>query len=284
MKMIKAAIATNLFWMFGFCASPVFAQTTWTACTGPNPGAICLPAAGYVGIGTTYPRNALEVASIEGNYVTSVRIGGQKQGNVAATTGTEASRNQILFSGWRDILTDTVGAKIVGVNNVAYNGTNASNLVQNTDLAFFTLRGGQWPSNADSTTESMRLTASGNLGIGTSNPQYPLSVNGTIAAKEVIVTATGWADYVFDTGYRLKPLEEVAEYVAANHHLPEMPSAKEVVEKGVNVAEMQAKLLAKIEELTLHLIAEQKENARLGAQNRDIVERLLRMEKKGVEK
>lgn len=265
MKNTKAKSATALFWIVGSIGSAANAQTTWTACTGPNRSAICVTTGDYAGIGTSYPRNALEVASIEGNFVTSVRIGGQKQGNVAATTGTEASRNQILFSGWRDVVTDTVGAKIVGVNNVAYDGFNASNLVQNTDLAFFTLRGGQWPSNADSTTESMRLTAAGNLGIGTSNPQYPLSVNGTIAAKEVIVTATGWADYVFDAGYRLKPLEEVEEYIQANHHLPEMPSANEVAEKGVNVAEMQAKLLAKIEELTLHMIRLDRENRELKA-------------------
>jgi hypothetical protein len=72
----------------------------------------------------------------------------------------------------------------------------------------------------------MSIDSSGNVGIGTVAPQYPLSVNGTIQAKEVIVN-TGWSDYVFDPGYRLKPLCEVAAY-----HLPGIPSTKEVEEKG----------------------------------------------------
>jgi hypothetical protein len=53
---------------------------------------------------------------------------------------------------------------------------------------------------------------SGNVGIGTLDPQYPLSVNGIVQAKEVLVN-TGWSDYVFDSGYRLRPLSEVASYI-----------------------------------------------------------------------
>jgi hypothetical protein len=112
---------------------------------------------------------------------------------------------------------------------------------------------------------------SGNkVGIGTANPQYLLSVSGVIGAKEVIVTNTGWSDYVFLAGYRLRPLPEVEAYIGQHHHLPEIPSEAEVKENGVSMGEMQSKLLAKIEELTLHLIEQEKENARL----RERVERL----------
>lgn len=104
--------------------------------------------------------------------------------------------------------------------------------------------------------------ASGNVGIGTVNPQYPLSVNGTIQAKEVIVD-TGWSDYVFDPNYRIRPLEQVAEYVKANRHLPDIPSEAEVTKNGVSLGEMQSKLLAKVEELTLQMIQLNDENKRL---------------------
>jgi hypothetical protein len=96
----------------------------------------------------------------------------------------------------------------------------------------------------------LSVTAAGNVGIGTASPQHLLHVAGTIGAEEVIVSSTG-ADYVFEPEYRLAPLGEVADYIKANHHLPEIPSAAEVVEKGVSLGDMQSKLLAKIEELTL---------------------------------
>jgi hypothetical protein len=110
----------------------------------------------------------------------------------------------------------------------------------------------------------------GNVGIGTTNPQYPLSVNGTIQAKEVIVN-TGWSDYVFAPYYSLTPLSDLAAYIKQNHHLPEIPSAAEVKQKGVSLGEMQSKLLAKVEELTLHMIQAEQEN-------RELRERIARLE------
>ncbi len=102
----------------------------------------------------------------------------------------------------------------------------------------------------------------GNVGIGTTDPQYPLSVNGTIQAKEVLVN-TGWSDYVFDPDYRVKPLTEVAAFIKANHHLPDIPSEAEVKEKGVSLGDMQSKLLAKMEELTLQMIQLDEKNKAL---------------------
>ena len=78
-----------------------------------------------------------------------------------------------------------------------------------------------------------------------------------------MVTNTGWSDYVFQASCRLQPSSEVTEYIQANHHLPGIPSEAEVKEKGVSVGDMQSKLLAKIEELTLHMIQQDKENRQL---------------------
>jgi len=107
--------------------------------------------------------------------------------------------------------------------------------------------------------EVITVTQEGFVGIGTSKPQSLLSVNGTITSKEIIVTVDGWADYVFEKDYKLPSLASVEKYIKEKGHLPEIPSAKEVKENGVNVAEMNAKLLQKIEELTLYVIEQQKE-------------------------
>lgn len=132
------------------------------------------------------------------------------------------------------------------------------------DLHLNTAAPNSWITLNTNNTERMRVDQNGNVGIGTTNPSYPLSVRGTVGAGEIIVTNTsGWSDYVFEPDYRLAPLGEVADYVRANHHLPDISSAKEVEEKGISLGEMQSKLLAKIEELTLHMIQTEKENQEL---------------------
>jgi len=111
--------------------------------------------------------------------------------------------------------------------------------------------------------ERMRIDPYGNVGIGTTTTQYKLAVNGNIGAQDIIVTNTGWSDYVFKPGYRLRPLSEVSQFIQKNGHLPDIPTEAEVKQKGVSLGEIQTKLLAKVEELTLHMIQQEKENCEL---------------------
>ncbi len=128
----------------------------------------------------------------------------------------------------------------------------------------------------------------GNIGIGTESPnkklhvagnvqvgsmwytpqlppelEYRLAVNAQIVAKEIKVSDNDWADFVFKEDYVLKDIKEVENFIQENKHLPDIPTKEEISKEGVNVGEMQAKLLQKIEELTLYVIELKKENEKL---------------------
>ncbi|MGY4538200.1 hypothetical protein ACVW0P_002620 [Mucilaginibacter sp. UYNi724] len=116
--------------------------------------------------------------------------------------------------------------------------------------------------------EKMTILSSGNIGVGTNTPDEKLSVVGTVHAKAVKVDLVNLPDYVFDKSYQLPSLEDVKTYIDKNHHLPEMPSAKEAEKDGLNLGEMNKLLLKKVEELTLYLIKQdktiQQQNKRIG--------------------
>jgi hypothetical protein len=86
-----------------------------------------------------------------------------------------------------------------------------------------------------------------------------LTVSGKMVVKSCYVTLDNWADYVFDSGYKLPKLVEVEKYYLKNKHLEEIPTEKEIKEKGVDVAEMNRLLLKKVEELTLYIVEQQKQ-------------------------
>ncbi len=120
------------------------------------------------------------------------------------------------------------------------------------------------PSSNTDGIERMRIDANGNLCIGTINPKgYKLAVAGNVIAESVKVALQGsWPDYVFKSENKLLSLPEVEKYVREKSHLPEMPSEAEVKKEGIDLGQMDAKLLKKIEELTLYMIE----------QNRDFTE------------
>lgn len=110
----------------------------------------------------------------------------------------------------------------------------------------------------------MQVLDNGKVTIGTITApgDYKLYVEQGILTEKVKVavkTTTDWADYVFAQEYQLMPLTEVETYTKTNGHLPNVPSADEMVTEGLDVAKMDAKLLEKIEELTLYAIGQDKQ-------------------------
>ena len=95
---------------------------------------------------------------------------------------------------------------------------------------------------------------------------YKMAIAGGIITEKVRVATNGtvfWADFVFDKNYSLRPLSEVEKFIKTNKHLPEIPSTSEVTKNGIDLAETQALLLQKVEELTLYVIQQNKKIEKL---------------------
>ncbi|ATL49570.1 hypothetical protein COR50_21660 [Chitinophaga caeni] len=185
--------------------------------------------------------------------------------------------NNIQLSGWTPVdwqfINSSPGDNDGIPSGFAARTINLSNIVQG-----FVTDGGRQKSYFNG-----NFYTSGKVGIGTENPQSELAVNGTVTAKQVKVTITGWPDYVFDTAYSLLPLKEVMAYVHEHKHLPELPSAKNIDKEGLDLGSMQKAQMKKIEELTLYLMEEDKKIADLkeivNNQNKIIEKLNLRIEK-----
>ena len=115
----------------------------------------------------------------------------------------------------------------------------------------------------------------GNIGIGISDTKgYKLAVAGKVIAEEIVVKLkSNWPDYVFKSDFKLKPLNEVECFIMKNNHLPDVPSEKEVLTNGINVSEMNAILLKKVEELTLYIIEQNKRIEALELKNNSSTEK-----------
>jgi len=208
--------------------------------------AMTIQSDGNVGIGTTNPNAKLDVGS---GIISGANVGG------LAVTGYNIdpySTNHLLPF-------QNSGKLILGWNYSG--GRGEQSIIANSSPA---LAGGfsfyNYPYNSSVATHLMTISGNGKVGIGTSTPDSLLTVKGGIHARSVVVDLTGpLADYVFDTNYKLMPLSEVEQFVNTNKHLPSIPTATEVQTNGMNMGDMQNKMLQKIEELTLYVIQQQKE-------------------------
>jgi hypothetical protein len=162
--------------------------------------------------------------------------------------------------------------------------------------------GGSWPAfwisgtqtylkigangGTEPTQGAINIDGSGHVGINTLNTSsFNFNVNGSAVFDQVTVevfssnnpNSSPWADYVFDKGYQLPSIYSVADYIKANNHLPGIPTTAEVKKNGLDLGATQAKLLEKIEQLTLYTIDLQKQADQSKTEN-EMLSRLLEVE------
>lgn len=190
-----------------------------------NPGKSDLIVKGNVGVGTANATSKLDV-----------------RGNITMETGQSAT----IFTG---LETKELNRYLLLINSAGFpsgSGLKAGGILIADGYAYAN------PGKND-------LVVKGSISVGTTSSQgHKLAVNGTIRAKEIKVESTNWPDYVFGENYDLRSLSEVEQFVKANKHLPGIPDQKQIEKEGINLGEMNRRLLEKVEELTLHLIDEQK--------------------------
>lgn len=221
-----------------------------------------LPSSGNLGIGTAPTTSKITISAGENNK--AIEIAG---GNYFERNGIFKFPALSFYSTLDAQKASAASAEIVFTDRP---GTFTwANNVRASDIHFYTAHQyiahyGTYP---DLTMVIRSTQDGGYVGIGTPEPSDRLSVNGRIRAKEIKVDNQNWPDYVFEKSYNLQSLTEIEEFIKEKKHLPDVPSAKEVQEKGMLLGEMNALLLRKIEELTLHVIALKKENDKMQEEN-----------------
>jgi len=107
--------------------------------------------------------------------------------------------------------------------------------------------------------EVFSVSANGEMILASETRQlFHVYTDGLLQAREIKVDLATWPDYVFEKNYELMPLNEVKNFIQKEGHLPNIPSAEKIEADGLNLGKMNALLLEKIEELTLHLIEQEK--------------------------
>ncbi|GEP92876.1 hypothetical protein SAMN05660909_04689 [Chitinophaga terrae (ex Kim and Jung 2007)] len=234
---------------------------------------------GFIGVGTTSPTTKLDVRdgsiNINPGANNVFRIGYANMGNTTYGNSPYIGFNAFLYSSnGSNVFTplNNSGAGLVIKGDDAGSGLHFYQRTFNNPSPYYDL---------NTFTEVMTLTPNGALGIGTnSTGVHKLAVEGSIGARKVKVNVSGWADFVFDPSYDLPKLADVERYVKEHRKLEGIPSAEEVNSEGIELGDMNKRLLQKVEELTLYLIEMKKENEELKAQNQQILDRVTVLEKK----
>jgi hypothetical protein len=131
---------------------------------------------------------------------------------------------------------------------------------------------------------ALQILSNGNVGIGTTSPQYMLDVAGQVHATSFVASSgNNYADFVFKPGYKLPSLSDEESAIQKDGHLPGIPSEAEAKANGIDLASMQVKLLQKIEELTLHQIDEEKHQVEQDKHQVEQDKRIEQLEKENAE-
>lgn len=197
---------------------------------------------GPVAIGTASPDARLDIAVTGAGTTNALRL---RSGN---PTNTSTNRQVMLSYG-----------NTVNYSHVISTRHDSGNTPGNS-IDFYTWKVGDGSANPG-TNHVMSLNG-GKVGIGgVLNPTEMLTVNGKVLAEEVqVVASVPVPDYVFADDYSLPSLETLRSYIKQHHHLPEVPSAKEIEKDGILLGEMNLLLLKKIEEMTLYMLELKDEN------------------------
>ena len=251
-------------------------------------GANSFPATGNASVGTTTSPNTF---TINGTLTTNGTIT-QSGGTVSTTSGfstylltdpvipgaiTNLNPGVCVYRDrWFDYGID------LGINSVNGRARTRIFCANTADVALsYINETGTVPTTQSQFTDGLVvLGGSGNVLIGQVtqvNSAYKLDVAGNVRANQITVNTTG-ADFVFDSTYTPLPLPALSAYIQANHHLPEMASAAQMQQEGVNLGDNQTHLLAKIEELTLYAIEEDRRSAALQKKIEQVEDRNKRLE------
>lgn len=219
---------------------------------------------GYVGIGTTTPASRFTVLGSGWNGgALEINSGTGYYGRIVSAADGFLFRNfsssSIAFS-----FRNSSDGKLLTVLSSGNVGVGTINPLAKLDVNG-TLRTNNTISLISGVTTYINLSSGdsyfngGGLAIGKTTPSigYKLDVNGKVRANEIVVNTTG-ADFVFDDNYRMRTLNEIETFIKENKHLPEIPTAEEMQQSGMNLSEINTKLLQKVEELTLYIIEQEK--------------------------
>jgi len=264
-------------------------NSTWLVSKGNYSGKrlFTIKSDGKVGIGTTNPDHTLDVNGVIKAKEIKVEGGDGTTYNPSLSLKSNTNKAWSLISFYGGTY-DRTKDYIIGRGRYNYNNGRALTIHIPSRSSFYNGTG-EYPQIAFVSSGTVTLGyiqsetgnwyMKGNVGIGTTTPDHKLDVNGTIRSKEIKVE-TGWSDFVFEEDYNLKSLEELETYISQNKHLPDIPTEAQVKEKGINLGEMNAKLLQKIEELTLYVIEQSKRNYIQQSQIEVLKNRIVTLENK----
>lgn len=252
-----------------------------------RPGAptssIDINASGFVGVGTATPETRLDIDTLSNG--SGVRIRGlarttevadlylSNTGALVVSTVNGSGTQSFIDLRSEDDAYGVIIRASSGATTFPYGNVYVSDAAD--DVMTFDVNSGK--------TGDLALTASGKVGVGTTTPVSKFHVEGgdiRVSGGSFIDDGTtlNVPDYVFDESYSLMPLPELARYIREQKHLPNVPSAADVKAKGLNMSQMQMRLLEKVEELTLYTLEQHDTISTLRSQNDELRARLEKIE------